>query len=152
MTNHFSNPKHALLLMVAFAAILIIGMASAGTYYGENASIKIKNKGEKKYTSAKLAWYADTVDGQCNDSDSGFKPKTPGYMFFTDPATGTGSVVMEQCMDSKKLIELSCVKNVSVEGTTHDKQGYVLVTIVDCAKKCETTPISQGLPRGYCKD
>ncbi len=136
MSLPFTHSNHALILMVAIAAILVIGVASAGTYYGEKASIKIKSKGESTYTNVKLAWYMDTTDASCTDSDNGFKPKTGGYISFMD-SQGSIQLVMETCVNATEVAELSCIKNVEVfEANGKPKKDFALITTVKCANKC----------------
>lgn len=139
MSMNHAKPISKPLLFIGItiiATILIMGVVYSGTFYGSNANVKIKNKGDASYSTAKIAWYMDTTDSQCTDSDGGFKPKDGGYMSFVD-GQGTMQLVFEQCTGPKTLAELSCVKNVNVlETNGKDKHNYALITTTECATKC----------------
>lgn len=144
-----TSQKIALLTLIGIA---FIGMAFAANYWGGNTTIHVLKTDGKNFP-AQLAWYSDTTDKQCTDTDGGVKAEKGSYMYFTE-ADGTTNLVLEQCYDKDTIIEFACSKNVKVkESNGKYNKDYALTFLVDCKDIGKTKCVvdnSYALPTAKC--
>jgi Tfp pilus assembly protein FimT len=119
--------------LIAVMAVVALPMVNSH-FFSANLPVTVTNNDNNSSYAVTLVAYGDTNNVLCTDTDNGVKPDSNngGQMTWFDPTDANTYSFNEVCLDANTLLELSCSKNIKINGVQYN--NYVGAFRVNCTQ------------------